>query len=376
MNRLDSRYLSTWNSADLGPDFSDMATPEWSYSSKTSARSAVDSAHGGSEEIRSEPSKRRDRHRDAGSGHGGSGVEDREGNEAPRSESPRWPCQSCDKSFFRQSSLRIHERIHELIYERKIHKIPSETAKNVHQEAEAQDVHRMFAPHKESYSQPCPSQLRLESSFESVPYHLDGEDSGYTESLIEAHPSRKDEAKLMNYQVYDTTDGSDDTRVSKKRENPDDDASHCSGTFSSEEGDNSDGECDNITTWNCSQRDAPPSFLPYIRGHDADTSSPCGDSPDSESSTISGTTSNTPASSASGLTGGNGLQGNGYTSPSAGIGASKNSNGPILGLKDGAGPNFVSDPQPLPLICWYSAAGIACTAKYVKMSTEVRHLWK
>lgn len=30
----------------------------------------------------------------------------------------------------------------------------------------------------------------------------------------------------------------------------------------------------------------------------------------------------------------------------------------------------------LPLICWYSAAGIACTTKHIKMSTEVRHLWK
>jgi hypothetical protein len=112
----------------------------------------------------------------------------------------------------------------------------------------------------------------------------------------------------MNYQGHDITDGSDDARVSKKREKPDDDASDCSGAFSSEEGDDSDGECDNITTWNCSQRGALPYFLPYTRGHDADTSSPygdspCGDSPDSESTT-SGTTSDTPASSISGLTGG------------------------------------------------------------------------
>ena len=163
---------------------------------------------------------------------------------------------------------------------------------------------------------------------------------------------------------------------SEERENVDDDASHCSGVSvdSSEEGDDSDGGCDNITTWDYSRRDALPSFLPYIRGHDADTSSPCGDSPDS-GSTTSGTTSDTSASSASGHTEGNSLRGNRYTSPNAGTGAS-NSNNPILGTKDGQGASFASDPQPLPLICWYPAAGIDCAAKHVKMSTEVRHLWK
>jgi hypothetical protein len=183
----------------------------------------------------------------------------------------------------------------------------------------------------------------------------------------------------MDYQGYNTTDESNKPRVSKKRRNPDDDAPHSSRAYSSEEGDHSDGESGNITTWNYSQRDALPSFLAYVRGHDADTSSSsCGDSPDS-GSTTSGTKSDTPASSASsasGLTGGDSLQGNGYTSPNAGTGASNNSNNPILGIKDGMGVNSASDTQPLPLICWYSAAGIACTAKYVKMSTEVRHLWK
>jgi hypothetical protein len=361
------------------PDFGSMTEPGLSYSTLTTESSAVDSGYAGSEQTRRKPLRRREKH--------------------------RWPCQLCDNSYFRQGNLRLHER--------KKHKTPSETARNVHQEAEAQDDRmakslqstlgkvsplphskgefqdamgecqpdatnsrsdnpwspwhalgfhevaedqRMFVPQEESYGQPCPFQLRLESSFE-------------------AHPSRKDEAKLMNYQGYDTTDGSDDTRVSKKRENPDDDASRCSGAFSSEEGDDSDGGCDNITTWNCSQRDALPSFLPFVRGHDADTSSPCGDSPDS-GSTTSGTKSDTPASSASGLTGGNSLQGNGDTSPKAGTGASNNSNNPILEIKDGLGVDCASDAQPLPLICWYSAAGIACTAKYVKMSTEVRHLWK
>jgi hypothetical protein len=189
------------------------------------------------------------------------------------------------------------------------------------------------------------------------------------------HYSSKDEVKLMDYQGYDTTDESDKARVSRKRENHDDDASHCSGAFSNEEGDDSDCECDDVTTWNCSQRDAIPSFLPYNRGHDADIFSPCGDSTDS-GSTTSGTTSNTPASSISSLNEGNGRQGNGCTLPSGGIGASNNSNSPILGIKDGTGANFAPDPQHLPLICWYSAAGIACTSKYVKMSTEVRYLWK
>jgi hypothetical protein len=173
-----------------------------------------------------------------------------------------------------------------------------------------------------------------------------------------AHSSSKDEVKLMDYQEYNTTDELDKAEVD----------------------DDSDSECDDVTTWNCSQRDALPSFLPYVRSYDADTSfpygdSPCGDSPDS-GSTTSGTKSDTPASSASGLIGGNDLQGNGYTSSSAGISASNNSNNPNLRIKDGMRTNFASDPQPLPLICWYAAAGIACTAKYVKMSTEVRHLWK
>lgn len=334
---------------------SDMATPELSYSNgpsssnMTTASSAVDSGYGGSEEPRSEPwGQRRDMHFAVDSSYGGSWVGSCEGNEATRSKSPRWYCQSCDKSYSRQGNLLLHQR--------KKHIIRSETAKHVQQETEAQDD-------------------RMARSLQSTL----GKVSPLPHTKDDAHPSSKDEAKLMNYQGYGLTDGSDDTRVSKKRENPDDDASHCSGAFSSEEGDDSDGECDNITTWNCSQRDALPSFLPYIRGHDADTSSPCGDSPDNGSttsgSTTSGTTSDTPASSASGLTGGNGLQGNGYTSPSTGTGASNNNNNPILGI-NGTGPNFASDPQPLPLICWYSAAGIACTSKHVKMSIEVRHLWK
>ncbi|CAN9467665.1 unnamed protein product [Alternaria alternata] len=99
-------------------------------------------------------------------------------------------------------------------------------------------------------------------------------------SKDEAHPSSKDKAKLMDYQGYDTSDESDKARVkpelhrqgsrmssqcvgsdiysramssdnysafsgnldmsSKKRQNPDDDVSQCSGAFSSEEGDDSD----------------------------------------------------------------------------------------------------------------------------------------
>lgn len=305
------------------PDFSSMAEPELSYSTTTTESSTVDSSYWAIEQTRSEPLKRREEH--------------------------RWPCQLCDKSYIRQGNLRLHER--------KKHKISSETVKNVRQEAGAQDD-------------------RMAKSLQSTPGEVSRrETSPLPHSRDLTHYSSKDEVKLMDYQGYDTTDESDKARVSRKRENHDDDASHCSGAFSNEEGDDSDCECDDVTTWNCSQRDAIPSFLPYNRGHDADIFSPCGDSTDS-GSTTSGTTSNTPASSISSLNGGNGRQGNGCTLPSGGIGASNNSNSPILGIKDGTGANFAPDPQHLPLICWYSAAGIACTSKYVKMSTEVRYLWK
>jgi hypothetical protein len=73
------------------------------------------------------------------------------------------------------------------------------------------------------------------------------------------------------------------------------------------------------------------------------------------------------ASFASGVSGENSLQENG---------TSNNNNNPNLGIEDGIGAKPAANPQPRPLICWYSAAGIACTAKYVKTSTEVRHLWK
>ncbi|KAB2101421.1 hypothetical protein AG0111_0g10127 [Alternaria gaisen] len=50
---------------------------------------------------------------------------------------------------------------------------------------EVTEDQRMFAPHEESYGQPCPFQLRLESSFESAPNQFDGDDSGYAESSAE-----------------------------------------------------------------------------------------------------------------------------------------------------------------------------------------------
>jgi hypothetical protein len=192
-----------------------------------------------------------------------------------------------------------------------------------------------------------------------------------------SHSSSKDEVKLMDYQNYDTTNKLYKAKVNKKQENPDDDASHRSESLvdSSEEGDDSDYECDNIITWNYSQHDAPLSFLPYIRGHDENTSSPCSDSPES-GSTTSGTASDTPAlSSGSGLAGGNGLQGNGYPSPTAGTGFPNNDNNPVLGTKEESVAK-VADPQPLPLICWYPAAGIACDAKHVSSSSKTRYLWR
>lgn len=173
-----------------------------------------------------------------------------------------------------------------------------------------------------------------------------------------------------------TTDESDKAKVSKRWKNFEDDAPDCSGTSvdSSEERDDSDYECDRIITWNYSQHDALPSFLPYIRVHEEDTSSPCGDSPDS-GATTSGTTSHTTVSSASGLTGGNGLQENGYTPPSAGTGFPNHGNNPVPTTKHGFGAK-VADPQPLPLICWYPAAGIACNGKHVSSSSKIRYLWQ
>jgi hypothetical protein len=165
------------------------------------------------------------------------------------------------------------------------------------------------------------------------------------------HPSSKDEVKLIDCISYATEFESDHGRVSNKGKNADHDASHCSRAWvdSSEEGDDSDSdiECDNVTTWNCSQYDALTSFLPYIRGYDEDISSPCSDSPDN-GSTTSGTTSDTPASSESNLTRGNGHQGNSDASPSAGRGASNNSNNSILGIRGGIRVKTIPDPQPLP----------------------------
>jgi hypothetical protein len=192
-----------------------------------------------------------------------------------------------------------------------------------------------------------------------------------------AHSSSKDEVKLMDNQEHDTTDKLYKAKVSKKRDNPDDDASHCSGSLvdSSEEGDDSDYEHDNIFTWNYSQHDALPSFLPYIRGCDENTSSLCSDSPES-GSTTSGTPRDTPASSsASGLAGGNSLQGNGYTPPNAGTGFPNNGDSPVLRTKEEFRAK-VAKPQPRPLICWYPAAGIACDGKNVSSSPNTRYLWR
>jgi hypothetical protein len=234
-------------------------------------------------------------------------------------------------------------------------KIPSETARNVHQEAEAHDD-------------------RMANSLQSTLGKVSPrETSPLPHSRDLAHPSSKDEVKLMIQQGYDTINEFLKARVSKERANRDDDVSHCSGVFSSEEGDDSDFECDNVTTWNYSQHDALPSFLPYIRGYDENTSSPCSDSPDSGSNT-SGTTSDTPVSSASGLAGGNGLQGNRYSPPSAGKELTNNGNNPVLGTKEKFGAK-VAKPKPLPLICWYPATGIACNGKHVSSSSKIRHLW-
>ena len=166
-------------------------------------------------------------------------------------------------------------------------------------------------------------------------------------------------------------------KCGEKRKNPDDDAwLYFEGlTDASDEGeDDSNCECENITSWDNFQGDALPSFLPYICSHEIDTSSPCGDSPESGSSTSGTTSQNTPASYMSPGSRGNGLDGNARSPLGAGTGSPNNGNNPILGAKGDKGAK-TPDRKCLPFICWYAAAGIACTTKYVKRSTKIRYLW-
>ena len=142
---------------------------------------------------------------------------------------------------------------------------------------------------------------------------------------------------------------------------------------SEDEYDDSDLASD-IIAWNNPQTEGLPSFIPYIHSHEIDTSS-CSDSPGGGSGTESTASQDTPASSVSFPTGGNGVQGNGNTPLGAGMGSSSNGNKPILGDKSKQAWKS-SQKQPLSFVCWYAAAGVACPTGRVKRSTETRYLWR
>ena len=191
--------------------------------------------------------------------------------------------------------------------------------------------------------------------------------------------STEDELKDVNSVKDVSTDelGEYGAKCGEKRKNPDDDAwlYFESPTDASDEGeDDSNCECENITSWDSFQGDALPSFLPYTCSHEIDTSSPCGDSLESGSSTSGTTSQNTPASYMSPGSRGNGLDRNARSPLGAGTASPNNGNNPILRAKGDKGAK-TPDRKCLPFICWYAAAGIACTTKYVKRSTKIRYLW-
>jgi hypothetical protein len=142
-----------------------------------------------------------------------------------------------------------------------------------------------------------------------------------------------------------------------------------------EEEDDSDHAYESITTSGGFRGDPLPSFLPYLHSQEADTPSPYADSPESGSSSSGTAGQDTPASSISYQSGRNNVRGLGQSPLGAATGTSNSSTPPTI-VVEGDKQAKAPDRQPLPFICWYAAAGEACTAKYVKRSTETRHLWK
>lgn len=144
----------------------------------------------------------------------------------------------------------------------------------------------------------------------------------------------------------------------------------------SDEGeDDSDHAYESITTSGGFRSDQLPSFLPYLHSQETNTPSPYADSPESGSSSIGTAGQDTPASSISYQSGRNGVRRLGQSPLGAATGSSNDSTPPTI-VVEGENRAKATPRQPLPFICWYVAAGEACPAKYVKRSTETRHLWQ
>lgn len=144
----------------------------------------------------------------------------------------------------------------------------------------------------------------------------------------------------------------------------------------SDEGeDDSDLAYEGITTPGGFRSDLLPSFLPYLHSQETNTPSPYADSPESGSSSSGTAGQDTPASSISYQSGRNGVRRLGQSPPGAATGSSNDSTPPTI-VVEGEKRAKATARQPLPFICWYVAAGEACPAKYVKRSTETRHLWQ
>lgn len=165
-----------------------------------------------------------------------------------------------------------------------------------------------------------------------------------------------------------------------KRKDLEDDISLCSSRSSntSEESDGSESEDDEVLMWVSSHGRAPVDSImtDFIRGFESDiTYSPCGDSPDNGHGTGDSKNHITPASSSSTPPRGSSLHRIGQPPSGATSGSSNQRNAPILVDKSAREDNL-NPPQPLSLVCWYAAAGIACLSKHPKKDPKTRRLWK
>jgi len=181
---------------------------------------------------------------------------------------------------------------------------------------------------------------------------------------------------------FTTRYGGHRAKFGTKRKKLEDYAELCSVSSSdtSDESDESESEDDNVPVWVSSHNNAqygtiPTAFQPYIRGFETDISSlPCGDSPESGSGTGGSANQNTPASSGSSLPGTHSLHGTGNPPLGAGPGSSSEENASVLRYKSARGEDVIPR-QPRPLVCWYPAAGIACTSRKIKKDPKTRRLW-
>lgn len=170
-----------------------------------------------------------------------------------------------------------------------------------------------------------------------------------------------------------------------KRKELEDDPLLCSASSSdrsdrsddSDDSDDSESEDDNVPVWASSRSKAPYDnrLTTFIRGFGSNTSYlPCSDSPESGSGTGGSAAQNTPASSAPSLPGGNSLLGIGQPPLGAGLGSSNQRHAPLLGDISAREENSTPS-QPLSLVCWYAAAGIACLSRKIKKDPKTRRLW-